>query len=115
MTITSIASASTAKEFGIPRLGGPWYSQDARNIRLSDCHFRVNERFLYEYDLSDGWEHQVRIERFIAPEQAPSQPVCIGGSRAAPPEDCGGPIAFSSGATRRRGKHGRCWSRLPSV
>lgn len=82
------------KEFGIPRLGGPWYSQDARNVRLSDFHFRVNERFLYEYDLSDGWEHQVRIERFIPPEQLPLYPVCIGGSRAAPPEDCGGPIAF---------------------
>ena len=53
------------KEFGIPRLGGPWYSQDARRVRLLDFHFRVNERFLYEYDFTDGWEHQVRIERFI--------------------------------------------------
>jgi hypothetical protein len=52
----------------------------------------VNERFLYEYDFTDGWEHQVRMERFIP--QAPLYPKCIAGSRAAPPEDCGGPIAF---------------------
>ena len=81
------------KEFGIPRLGGPSYLQDARDVRLTDFHFRVNERFLYEYDFTDGWEHQVRIERLIAP-QSPRYPVCIGGSRAAPPEDCGGPVAF---------------------
>lgn len=82
------------KEFGIPRLGGPSYSQDARNVRLIDFHLRVNERFLYEYDFSDGWEHQVRIEQLIPPEQMPRYPMCIGGSRAAPPEDCGGPVAF---------------------
>src|SRR5689334_11704213 len=45
------------KENGIPRRGGPWYSRDARNLRLSDFHFRLNERFLYEYDLTDNWEH----------------------------------------------------------
>ncbi len=39
-------------------------------------------------------EHQVRIEQFIPPEQAPTYPVCIGGSRSAPPEDCGGPLVF---------------------
>lgn len=82
------------KEYGIPRLGGPWYSRDAREVRLRDFRFRVNERFLYEYDFTDGWEHQVRIEQFLSPEESPQYPVCISGSRAAPPEDCGGPLAF---------------------
>jgi hypothetical protein len=54
----------------------------------------VNERFLYEYDSTDGWEHQVRIEQFVPPEQRQPYSVCVGGSRAAPPEDCGGPVAF---------------------
>ena len=27
-----------------------------------DLHFGVNERFLYEYDFGDLWQHQVRIE-----------------------------------------------------
>lgn len=87
------------KEYGIPRLGGPWYSRDARDVRLIDFRFRVNERFLYEYDFTDSWEHQVRIEQFIPPALAPAYPVCIGGSRAAPPEDGGGPAAFQ-GAPR---------------
>ena len=82
------------KEYGIPRLGGPWYSWNARDIRLIDFHFRVNERFLYEYDFTDGWEHQVRIEQFVPPEQIKPYSVCVGGGRAAPPEDCGGPAAF---------------------
>jgi hypothetical protein len=82
------------KEYGIPRLGGPSYSRDARDVRLIDLRFHVNERFLYEYDFTDGWEHQVRIEQFLPPEQALTYPVCIGGSRSAPPEDCGGPAVF---------------------
>ena len=82
------------KEYGIPRLGGPWYSRNARDLRLIDFHFRMNERFLYEYDFTDGWEHQVRIEQFVPPEQTQPYSVCIGGGRAAPPEDCGGPAAF---------------------
>ena len=61
------------KEYGIPRLGGPWYSRDARDVRLIDFRFRVNERFLYEYDFTDGWEHQVRIEQFI--RRSRSQPI----------------------------------------
>ncbi|HEX8811038.1 MAG TPA: plasmid pRiA4b ORF-3 family protein [Terracidiphilus sp.] len=82
------------KEYGIPRLGGPWYSRNARDMRLIDFHFRVNERFLYEYDFTDSWEHQVRIEQFVPPEQRQPYSVCVGGGRAAPPEDCGGPAAF---------------------
>ena len=87
------------KEYGISRRGGPWYSRDARDIRLIDFHFRVNERFLYEYDFTDGWEHQVRIEQLVSPEQMQPYSVCVGGSRAAPPEDCGGPTAFQQRRT----------------
>jgi Plasmid pRiA4b ORF-3-like protein len=67
------------KEYGIPRRSGPWYSRDARDLRLIDFHFRVNERFLYEYDFTDGWEHQVRIEQFVPPEQTRPYSVCVGG------------------------------------
>jgi hypothetical protein len=65
---------------------------------LGDFRFRVNERFLYEYDLNDGWEHQVRVEARLGQEEKRIYPCCIGGKRRAPPEDCGGPHAF---VTRR--------------
>jgi hypothetical protein len=60
----------------------------------ADFQFRPNEWFLYEYDFGDGWQHVVRVERRLSPEPRRTYPVCVGGQRAAPPEDCGGPGAF---------------------
>jgi hypothetical protein len=45
-------------------------SRDARQVRLADFQFRTNERFLYEYDLRDSWQHHVRVERRLAVEPA---------------------------------------------
>jgi hypothetical protein len=82
------------RDYGVGRIGGPAYSCDARQVRLDSFQFRPNERFLYEYDFRDAWQHQVRVERRLTAEPRRSYPVCIGGRRAAPPEDCGGPWAF---------------------
>ena len=49
---------------------------------------------LYEYDFIDGWQHDVRLEQMLPLDSRRRYPVCIGGRRAAPPEDCGGPWAF---------------------
>jgi hypothetical protein len=51
------------RDYGVRRDGGPGFSQDARQVRLGDFRFRPNERFLYEYDFGDRWQHEVRIER----------------------------------------------------
>ena len=40
------------KDYAVPRLGG-LACHDARKIKLADLHFRINERFLYEYDFGD--------------------------------------------------------------
>jgi len=82
------------RDHGVGRVGGPSFSSDARQVRLDSFLFRLNERFLYEYDLRDSWQHEVRIERRLTAEPRRTYPVCIGGRRAAPPEDCGGPLAF---------------------
>jgi Plasmid pRiA4b ORF-3-like protein len=42
----------------------------------------------------DGWQHDVRVEQIVPLESRRRYPVCIGGRRAAPPEDRGGPWAF---------------------
>src|SRR3974377_1168243 len=47
------------RDYGINRVGGLWFSHDARAARLDSFQFRLNERFLYEYDLRDSWQHQV--------------------------------------------------------
>jgi hypothetical protein len=63
-------------------------------VALASFHFRQHERFLYEYDLGDGWQHEVRLEQVIPAKPGAVYPVCTGGARAAPPENCGGPWAF---------------------
>ena len=49
---------------------------------------------MYEYDFIDGWQHDLRLERILPLDSRRHYPICIGGRRAAPPEDCGGPWAF---------------------
>jgi len=56
-------------------------------VRLADFRFRLNERFLYEYDFGDWWQHEVRIERRLPLEKKRIYPVCTGGKRAEPPEE----------------------------
>jgi hypothetical protein len=82
------------RNYGVGRMGGPSFSHDARMVRLDSFQFRLNERFLSEYDFRDSWQHEVRVERQLNAEPRQTYPVCIGGRRAAPPEDCGGPWGF---------------------
>src|SRR5512143_2594368 len=51
-----------SRDYGIRRPDGPGFAQDASRVRLADFQFRRNERFLYEYDFGDSWQHEVRIE-----------------------------------------------------
>ena len=61
---------------------------------LSRFRFRAKDRFAYLYDMGDHWEHEVRIEKFLEQNRKKMYPVCTGGSRACPPEDCGGPPGY---------------------
>jgi len=44
----------------------------------------------YDYDFGDGWEHRVLLKEITPQEQDTQYPICLGGERACPPEDCGG-------------------------
>src|SRR6266702_7032245 len=82
------------REYGVWHDGGIGFRDNPRHVRLADLGLRVRERFLYEYDFTDGWQLDVRVEHILPLEPRRYYPVCIGGRRAAPPEDCGGPGAF---------------------
>jgi hypothetical protein len=82
------------QDYGVYHDGGLSFSSDPRLVRLSDFDFRLNERFSYEYDFTDYWLHTVRVEAIVPPQSKKSYPLCVGGKRRAPPEDCGGAEAF---------------------
>lgn len=85
------------KDYGISRIGGIGFHDDPCRVRLADFSLRVRERFFYEYDFTDGWQHDVRVEQILPPEPGRTYPVCVGGRRAVPPEGCGPSWSFASG------------------
>jgi len=101
------------KQYGIARMGGLSFSDDPETVRIKDFRFRINECFRYEYDFTDGWQHQIRVEAILAPEPNRYYPVCIDGWRSCPPEDCGGPWAFM--ALRQRYSLGHIMMRLTDI
>ena len=94
------------KQYGIAYLNGITFRDDPRLIKLSDLGLPVKEKFLYEYDFIDQWRHLIRVEAILPSESDQRYPVCIGGKRAAPPEDCGGPWAFMGVVAKRLAKSG---------
>lgn len=82
------------KHYGIAQIGGMDFSDDPKEVKLSDFGWRMRERFLYEYDFGDNWQHQIRVEAILTPKSNCFYPVCIDGKRACPPEDSGGSWEF---------------------
>jgi hypothetical protein len=64
--------------------------KDERRVRLGQVVRAVKDRFRYEYDFGDGWEHEIVVEKILAAESGVRYPRCIAGRRACPPEDVGG-------------------------
>jgi hypothetical protein len=44
--------------------------------------------------MGDSWEHGVVLEKRLPADPGTAYPVCTGGERACPPEDCGGIPGF---------------------
>jgi Plasmid pRiA4b ORF-3-like protein len=82
------------KDYGIAQIGGISFSDDPRKVKLADLGWRVKERFIYEYDFGDYWQHQIRVEKILTSKSNNLEPICISGKRACPPEDCGGAWQF---------------------
>jgi len=48
------------KEYGIAYGGGMGFDDDPKQVRVADFRFRLRERFLYEYDFNDNWQHDIK-------------------------------------------------------
>lgn len=67
---------------------------DASTVTLDSFIADTGEKFVYEYDFGDGWEHQLTVEKFLPRDSKTNYPSCIGGKLNCPPEDCGGVGGF---------------------
>ncbi len=93
--------------FGIPDDGGcgiddsemmgyvtlpGWKSNIARYFTLKPGNENTTADYLY--DFGDGWHHSVVLEAVLPRTEGVAYPCCMGGEKACPPEDCGGPSGY---------------------
>lgn len=61
--------------------------------RLCDVA-KARTKIRYKYDFGDTWRHEIVVEKVLQDAEV-APPVCTGGARACPPEDCGGPWGYT--------------------
>jgi hypothetical protein len=82
--------------YGEPDPGFRDEMKSERRVKLNQVAPHEKGRFTYEYDFGDSWEHQIVVEKIVPPEPGARYPVCTAGTRACPPEDCGGVWGYES-------------------
>ncbi|MFO8019273.1 MAG: plasmid pRiA4b ORF-3 family protein [Promethearchaeia archaeon] len=65
-----------------------------KEVRLYDIFGMNVKRLWYLYDFGDNWEHEIKLEKVFPYKKDFKKPICVGGKRAGPPEDCGGPWGY---------------------
>ncbi len=65
-------------------------------FRLCDFSEKELAKFNFVYDFGDGWEHTIRLEKASDKQEGGIYPVCIGGARKCPRENCGGPFEYDN-------------------
>lgn len=78
----------------MPDEGGDqeYESKNSKKVKLFYYVTKEKQKFHYEYDFGDSWEHEIVVENILdsLPKGVQQVPYCIEGERACPPEDCGG-------------------------
>jgi hypothetical protein len=81
-------------EVGWDSYGGSEDDGDESRVRLGEVAGETGTTFGYEYDFGDCWQHSIVVEKVIPTGGRRPYPVCLGGGRACPPEDVGGPWGY---------------------
>jgi hypothetical protein len=71
-------------------------TQDEARYQLSRVIYGVGQRFTYEYDFGDSWNHTLLVENILPPDEGVRYPLCLKGKRACPPEDVGGVWGYAN-------------------
>ena len=58
--------------------------------KIADYFSMENRSAVYIYDFGDTWVHKILFRKILQRKEGVEYPVCVGGRRACPPEDCGG-------------------------
>jgi len=82
------------KAYGIYRDGGISFADNPHQVTLADFKPRKGERFVYDYDMGDFWQHDIRLEQVLPLGANEKYPTCMNGAGDCPPEDCGGPWGY---------------------
>lgn len=85
------------RHYGEPDPEGWMDVIDESTVTIDAVLRKPKDKVLYTYDFGDGWQHEIVLEKVLAPEEAPKKlPVCLKGVRACPPEDCGGRWGYAN-------------------
>jgi hypothetical protein len=60
------------------------------SVTLEQVAQQPKDKIRYTYDFGDDWIHDILVEKISTPDPSTTYPRCTGGTRAAPPDDCGG-------------------------
>ncbi|MFB9179235.1 plasmid pRiA4b ORF-3 family protein [Dactylosporangium sucinum] len=80
-------------QYGVPDPDGLLEVRDELDVRL-DAVAQLGSRLRYTYDFGDWWEHEIVVEDVMPAELDIRYPMCVGGERACPPDDVGGPEGY---------------------
>ncbi|MFA6959356.1 MAG: plasmid pRiA4b ORF-3 family protein [Opitutaceae bacterium] len=87
-TLEDLRLGNPAKQEGSPLV------EDDRDITLLELDLSKRGGMVYDYHFGDGWRVDIRVEKVIPAVKGEFYPRCVEGSRAGPPEDCGGVEAY---------------------
>ncbi|HEU4886047.1 MAG TPA: plasmid pRiA4b ORF-3 family protein [Longimicrobium sp.] len=71
--------------------------EDSTTVQLRDLELTKGGRFTYTYDFGDDWVHEIEVKDIYAStprDDGPRFPELLGGERAGPHEDSGGPRGY---------------------
>ena len=68
---------SRGKPYGVWKPGGMGFDDNPHQVRLRDFHFRCKEVWVYEYDMTGWWQHEIRLEQILPLDPKKQYPICI--------------------------------------
>ena len=81
-------------DWDVDSVEADYYHFRADQIRLCDVFSETLRKVYYIYDFGDYWEHIISLEKVFPWNKELKYPLCVGGKRAAPPEDSGGAYGY---------------------